>query len=46
MATKMSDEETRPVAQGFNCELCAMDEINSKSSFIFWPPIPHVPHKV
>ena len=46
IATKMSDEKNMAVAPGFNSELCGMDEIYSKSSFIFWPPIPHVPHEV
>ena len=46
MATKMIDEKTRRVAPGCNSELCGMDEIYSKTSFIFWPPNPHMPHEV
>ena len=46
MATKMSEKKTRPVAPGFNPEPRGMDEIYSKLSFIFWPPIPHVPYEV
>ena len=46
MATKMSDEKTVNVALGCNSELCGMDEIYRKTIFIFWPPIPGMPHEV
>ena len=46
MATKMSDKNTPRVAPGCNSELCGMDEIYSKTSFIFWSSIPHMPHEV
>ena len=30
----------------FNCELYGINEIYGKATFIFWPPIPHMPHEI
>ena len=46
MATKCAIKKNKTGCPGFNSELCGMDEVCSKSSLIFWPPIPHMPHEV
>ena len=46
VATKKMTKKNKTGAPGFNSELCEMDEIYRKASFIFWHPIPHMPHEV
>ena len=45
-ATKINDKKNTMCSPGFNSELCGMDEVSSKSSFIIGPHIPHVAHEV
>ena len=46
VATKKMTKINKTGTSGFNCELCGMNEIYRKASFIFWPPISHMPHEV
>ena len=43
---EINDKKNKTGTPGFNPELCGMDEIYGKASFIFWPPIPHMPYEV
>ena len=46
VTTKKMTKKNKNGTPGFNSELCGMDKIYGKASFIFWPPIPHMPHEV
>ena len=46
VAMKKMTKKNKTGTPRFNSELCGMDEIYGKASFIFWPPIPHMPHEL